>query len=73
MGHIILNKGHRISVIQRVPLAVDPKNRGVTLIQIQLFVFTSVVLLSSVLFSFGIIQVSLGVISSVPLRTKFQN
>ena len=47
VGHIILTKGHRISAIRRVPMAVDHKKCGVPLIQ-------AMVLFSYELFSFGI-------------------
>ena len=50
VGHIIFTDGHRIRATLRVPLAVDTKTCGVTLIQIIFLVFKAMDLFSFVLF-----------------------
>ena len=53
MGHVIFTDGQRIRAILRVPLAVDTKVCGVTLIQILLLVFRAMGFFSFALFSLG--------------------
>ena len=59
--HIILTDGHRIMAILRVPLAVDTKIWGVTLIQI-------VLLIIKAMYFFSFVILSLGMTSSITFK-----